>query len=263
MPNAPVPSSDPAVAAEAAKGLGNTAFKAGDFGLVRSPDRSRHRRLRLVAYSRASLRLLPLIRAPQSSSSQGAAQGVRAYHLVSRSHLVLVWPPQRLVARACIPVFMPLDIRILCVPKNAEKCPKMPKNAKKCQKMPKKMPKKNKKAEQCRESRSTEADAVDAPETCWHAVGHQRFAPRVAVWRAPQAVTHYTTALGALPTAVTFANRAMARLKLRQHAEAEADCSQARQPPRWSHGLQRSRRKELNHFSSQTSHAFSSNFVIT
>lgn len=42
-----------------------------------------------------------------------------------------------------------------------------------------------------------------------------------------QAVTHYTTSLAAKPTAVTFANRAMARLKLGQHAEAEADCTQA------------------------------------
>ena len=41
------------------------------------------------------------------------------------------------------------------------------------------------------------------------------------------AVTHYTTSLSAKPTAVVYANRAMARLKLRQHAEAEADCSQA------------------------------------
>lgn len=42
-----------------------------------------------------------------------------------------------------------------------------------------------------------------------------------------QAVTHYTASIAAQPTAVTFANRAMARLKLGQPAEAEADCTQA------------------------------------
>lgn len=55
-----------------------------------------------------------------------------------------------------------------------------------------------------------------------------------------QAVTHYTTSIAARPTAVTFANRAMARLKLGQHAEAEADCSQALAlDPRYLKALQR------------------------
>ncbi|EFN56187.1 hypothetical protein CHLNCDRAFT_22514, partial [Chlorella variabilis] len=69
------------------------------------------------------------------------------------------------------------------------------------------------------------ADGGAAPASAegWKDAGNEHFKRG----RYRQAVEAYTASLALQPTCLAAANRAMARLKLGQHEEAEADCGEA------------------------------------